>query len=184
MYGFLEYSMREIKEQDLRLIYDWRNSEKIHSKMLTNHKIKWDEHIKWFEKSKKTKVKLSFIFEYNKIPIGYIGYQDLDFENQRVSIGLYLAESSNNILDAGIMISYFSLEYAFKELKINKIWTYVLKKNKKALKLNKYMGYLEEGMLRKHFLKSGILEDACLLGILKEEWNEKKIIIEKTLKNI
>lgn len=33
-----EYSVRPLEEKDLRLVLDWRNSERVHSKMLTDHK--------------------------------------------------------------------------------------------------------------------------------------------------
>lgn len=40
-----EYSVRPLEEKDLRLVLDWRNSERVHSKMLTDHKITWEEHL-------------------------------------------------------------------------------------------------------------------------------------------
>ena len=45
-----DYSICPIEERDLELLLNWRNSERIHSLMLTDHKITWEEHCNWFKK--------------------------------------------------------------------------------------------------------------------------------------
>ena len=58
-----DYSMRPIEERDLELLLNWRNSERIHSLMLTDHKITWEEHYQWFKKISEYEPKRNFVFE-------------------------------------------------------------------------------------------------------------------------
>lgn len=44
----MNYTLRPLEEKDLPIILEWRNSEKVHSKMLTDHKITWEEYYSWY----------------------------------------------------------------------------------------------------------------------------------------
>lgn len=135
-----EYSVRPLEEKDLRLVLDWRNSERVHSKMLTDHKITWEEHLAWFQRSKDNPVKRNLVFCYQDRPIGYIGYTEYDDVNMICSPGPYLGETDVPI-DAGITLFYIAVEYAFAELHMKSLETSVFKSNKQAMRIDKFLGY-------------------------------------------
>lgn len=58
-----DYYLRPIEEGDLRLVLNWRNSPKVHSMMLTDHQITWDEHYAWFQRMKEQTLKRNFVFD-------------------------------------------------------------------------------------------------------------------------
>ena len=91
----MNYTLRPLEEKDLSIILDWRNSEKVHSKMLTDHKITWDEHYSWYQRMKEQPIKRNLVFEYKGKPIGYIGYTEFDEENHTCSPGAYLGENGS-----------------------------------------------------------------------------------------
>ena len=66
----MNYTLRPLEEKDLPIILEWRNSEKVHSKMLTDHKITWEEHYSWYQRMKGQPIKRNLVFEYNETPIG------------------------------------------------------------------------------------------------------------------
>ena len=107
-----EYSLRPLEERDLQMVLQWRNSERVHSKMLTDHKIVWEEHFAWFQRIKDNPIKRNLIFEFLGRPIGYIGYTEYDEEKGCCSPGAYLGETEVPI-DAGITLFYMAVEYAF-----------------------------------------------------------------------
>ncbi|MBQ9478490.1 MAG: GNAT family N-acetyltransferase, partial [Selenomonadaceae bacterium] len=65
------YAFREIRESDLPLLLEWRNSPRVHSKMLTDHKITWEEHKNWFKRIQDEAREGYFIFTFNGEPVGY-----------------------------------------------------------------------------------------------------------------
>jgi UDP-4-amino-4,6-dideoxy-N-acetyl-beta-L-altrosamine N-acetyltransferase len=163
-----DYSMRPVREEDLPLLLAWRNSERVHSFMLTNHKITWEEHQAWFARIKKSDRPLNFVFEFAGKPLGYIGYAQVDWESGTCDPGTYLGETAPN--PAGLLVCEFTIHYAFMKLNMQKVCARVLAKNARAAKIHEFLGYKQEGYLRRQFLKDGRREDAFLFGLLREEW--------------
>ncbi|MCR4818825.1 MAG: UDP-4-amino-4,6-dideoxy-N-acetyl-beta-L-altrosamine N-acetyltransferase [Fretibacterium sp.] len=140
MYRIGDYSMRPIEEGDLRQILEWRNSDEVHSMMLTDHKITWEEHCRWFEKIQQEPVKCHFVFEYQGHPVGYIGYNDFDESARTCTPGMYLGDRKTAPADAGLYLSYMAGKYAFEELGVEKIILEIFSKNKRALSINNMTG--------------------------------------------
>ena len=94
------YRLRPMRREDLRRVLDWRNSERVHSKMLTNHQITWEEHVAWFERHETDTPSHALVFEHDGRPIGYAGYTEFDEAQQSCSPGAYLGETEAVPMDA------------------------------------------------------------------------------------
>lgn len=57
---------------------------------------------------------------------------------------------------------------------VNRIETDVCESNKLALRLDKKLGFVKEGVLRNHVIKDKGFENLVILSILKEEWKNGK----------
>ena len=168
-----EYTIRPLEEKDLEMVLAWRNSERVHSKMLTDHKITWQEHFGWFQRTKENPVKRNLIFEYQGRPVGYIGYTEYDEEKMSCSPGAYLGETDVPI-DAGLVLFYMALEYAFAALHMKRLETSVFKDNKKAMRIDKFLGYREIPGSEEIYVKNGKEEVAIRMEMLPEDWAEHK----------
>jgi len=177
----VDYSIRPIEEKDLKQILEWRNSEKVHSQMLTDHKITWDEHYGWFKRMKEQTVIRNFVFEYRGVPVGYIGYTEYDEENHSCSPGAYLGIDIEAPNDAAICLFYTSIEYAFKFLGMLKLNTDVFADNIRALKLDKFLGYEIIKEQEHYVLKDGKKKLTYRLEIDKARWLNHKKILQKYL---
>ncbi len=62
------------------------------------------------------------------------------------------------------------LNYAFKELGLNRIYSYVWTDNEKMINLNKSVGFKIEGLLRKDIFSHGEYRDRYIMSILKEDY--------------
>ena len=65
------------------------------------------------------------------------------------------------------------LEYAFNNLKLERVYLNVLEENYRARAFYKKMGFIEEGVFRKHKCIKGRLQDLYWFGILKESYINK-----------
>lgn len=65
------------------------------------------------------------------------------------------------------------IEYCFNK-GVNRIETDVCQSNRKALALDKKVGFVQEGILRNVVIKDNGFENLVVLSILKEEWNNGK----------
>ena len=163
--------MRPIEEGDLRQILEWRNSDEIHSMMLTDHKITWEEHCRWFEKICQESPKRHFVFEYKGHPVGYIGYNNFNEETKTCVPGIYLGDRKAAPADAGLYLPYMARKYAFEELGMEKLIGEVLLKNKRALAANLMTG--QEGE-RYSIEKSGKQETVVRTETTREEYLKKR----------
>lgn len=168
-----EYTIRPLEEKDLRMVLAWRNSDRVHSKMLTEHKISWQEHWNWFQRAQANPVKRNLIFEYQGRPVGYIGYTEYDEENMSCSPSAYLGETDVQI-DAGIYLLYMTVEYAFETLGMRRLESSIFKSNKQSMGINKFLGYREIPGTEKTYYKNGKEEVAIRVEMLREEWLENK----------
>lgn len=167
-----EYTIRPLEEKDLEMVLAWRNSERVHSKMLTDHKITWQEHFSWFQRTKENPVKRNLIFEYQGRPVGYIGYTEYDEEKMCCSPGVYLGETDVPA-EAGIVLLHMSVEYAFTTLHMKRLETSVFKNNRPSMVISKYLGYQEISGSDELYHKNGKEEIAIRLEISKADWQRK-----------
>ena len=172
VYSYKEYTMRSIEEKDLGMIFEWRNSPRIHSVMLTEHKITWEEHKQWFEGMKNNPLKRNFVFEYKGIPIGYVGYTDFNTDECTCSPGLYIGEQKNLPPEAGIIIYYMSVVYAFEKFNMKRLDYFVLAKNEISMEISKFLGFKEYSEDNYTIQKDGQEEQVIHLALFREEWNE------------
>ena len=170
MFTYRQYSMRPLEYEDLKMILEWRNSERVHSMMITDHKITWEEHCKWFERIKNNPVKLHFVFEYESRPIGYIGYSDVDEEAGTCAPSIYIGDKQNLPPDAGIIIYYMCAAYAFENLHMQRIDHFTLEKNVAAMTINKFIGFHEFGDDNFTINKNGKEELVIHLALTLEDW--------------
>lgn len=165
-----EYKMRQIEEADLAMILAWRNSDQIHSMMLTEHKISREEHWAWFHKMKKHAVATNFIFEYRNKPIGYIGYTDYDTTRRKCAPGAYIGERGIASIDCGFYLMYLAVDYAFNQLEMEYLETTVFSKNLRALRIDQFIGYEIISGINKQYIKNGQLENTVMLSLTKASW--------------
>ena len=54
---------------------------------------------------------------------------------------------------------------------LNRIEAFVSPANEPSLRLLRGFGFAEEGRLRGHYCKNGMIEDSLCFGLLRNEWN-------------
>lgn len=168
-----DYGFRKIERDDLELLLKWRNSERIHKVMLTDHIITMEEHKNWFENISKYNPLRNFIFTYKNRPIGYFGYTQYDDKKLTCSPGSYIGEISKSIpADAGLILAYYIHQYGFATLKMKILVSDVLENNKRVLHLNKLLGY--EIIDEYYITKNGKKVKSYKISISKEDWDKKK----------
>lgn len=180
MSKFEAYGLRLMEEKDLRKVLKWRNSERIRSNMFTSHIITMGEHRNWFQNLTKQKKDIYMIFERENSPLGVVHFTQMDNVNYSCSWGFYLGEE-NLPRGTGLVMGYLGVNYAFHELKINKLCGKVLSYNKPSLNFHKKLGFIEEGRFQKHVLKNGKYHDVIFFGIFKDKWDVKKTEIEQLI---
>ena len=174
-----EYHLRPIEERDLRLLLDWRNSSKVHDMMLTDHEITWEEHYAWFQRMEAEPIKRNFVFTYQGKSIGYIGYTEYDEDCRTCSPGAYLGGVSNLPPDAALCLFYVSVDYAFQYMDMLQLNTDVFADNRRAIKLDTFLGYDIDHTQDHQVKKKGEEKLAYRLIMTKDKWLKQKENVAK-----
>ena len=62
------------------------------------------------------------------------------------------------------------LGFAFWELNLRKVYSYVIEYNSRSTRYSQKCGYREEARLPKHYYKKGKYWDQIILAVYRDEW--------------
>lgn len=118
------------------------------------------------EYTKKNPTDYSYIILVDDVPVGGIGFQNLNLKHNNSEIGFWIAKEfrRQGIMQNAIkMICYIG----FKQLKLVRIWSAVSGKNLVSQKLMDACGFKLEGKLKKSMKIDNKYEDILIYAIVK-----------------
>lgn len=103
--------------------------------------------------------------------LGACGFHTWYTEHARAEIGYALNNEETKA--KGIMSEAMKavLHYGFEHMQLNRVEAFIGPGNIPSLKLAAKFGFKEEGRLRGHYCKKGMMEDSLVFGLLREEYN-------------
>ena len=175
---------RDVRPEDKENLLDWRNRSEVSQNMYVSRRITAEEHEKWFPQAISHPSRRYWIIVFNGQDVGLVNLYDINNDHQRAYWALYLNSVEFQGKGIGAFVEFLMLDYAFGELKLNKLNCEVLGFNKHAMQIHKRFGFVNEGTFRKHILREDGYHDVFSFGILKEEWDLKRNDLFASLKAI
>ena len=163
-----ECSLRLIEAEDLPLLHQWRNSERIRQASFTDHLIKYEDHIAWYEGLTKDLNRECLLFEIIHIPIGVVNIRK-DPKNNIGYWGFYVGNESAP-RGSGFAMGVLALKYIFEVRLIRKLCSEVLAKNLPSIKYHAKLGFVQEAIFRRHVVKNGEPVDVISYAIFDDTW--------------
>lgn len=105
--------------------------------------------------------------------IGHCGLCYINWINRTAELAIYIGDESFRRGGYGKDTLTLLMDYAFKTLNLNRVWCEVFSNNA-AIEVYRKIGFVDEGKLRQHCFKDGVYIDCYMLGLLREEWLNKK----------
>lgn len=165
--------LHEITPDDAEIIYNWRTSP---SGEFMNQPDGYslDSQRKWMLVRPTNEINYMIISKKTGQKVGMIAIVGISEQDRNAEVGrLLLApeflKSSNPYGLEAIKICY---NLIINEWGFNKIYGNVLSENKPMLKLHKYLGMVEEGLLRQQKAIQGKMYDLHLVAIFSEGLNK------------
>lgn len=179
----MDIKLIEIKEEDLELIRNWRNSEEVSRYMYTSDQITPEQQLDWFTKIKNDDSQKYWLIEYDNIKLGLVSIYNIKQNFKHCSWAFYLGNSDVRGAGIGSKVEYTILNYVFEIMKFNKLMCEVFSFNEKVIQMHKKFGFQQEGLFREHILKDGKFFDVVALAILKCEWDLSKERLKESIYN-
>ena len=105
----------------------------------------------------------------NDTYLGTISLKNIDRESENAEYAISFRKGAHGS-GAALYATQEILRIAFEELKLKRVYLYVLSINPRANRFYQKAGFVHEGTLRKHVMHNGLLCDEIWYGILRGEW--------------
>lgn len=170
-------NLRPIMQSDSALTLSWRISHR--ARWLNSGAQTEDAQAKWI--SSRPDTEFNFIIELcdNNIPVGMLSLIDIDFFHRRAEPARFLIGNEKAVEGIPVAAEAEKLlfELAFNELNLLRLYGTVANINTKMIKWNEFLGWKNEGCLRKHLFLGDKFYDAICMGLLVDEY--KKITVPR-----
>ena len=161
--------LRPLMVDDAELTLRWRLDER--ASLLNHGAVTVAEQVAWI--ASRPADELNFVIELaSGQPVGMLSLLDIDRVNRRAEPARFLIGEPDSVPGMPVAVEAMKLlyEYAFNELKLNRVYGTVVAENRLMLKWQKFLGMREEGILRQHYFIGGEFRDAICLAMLEDEY--------------
>lgn len=159
--------LRLMHENDLERVLEWRNHQSVRQNMYTSHVISMAEHETWWKSTRSNSRRIDLIFESGS-PLGVINFTNINPINKTADWAFYKHPDSPK--GTGSRMEKAALEYAFKNLDLEKLSCEVLAYNEPVIGLHRKYGFQVEGIFRKAHVFEGKRHDIYRLALSRDEW--------------
>jgi UDP-4-amino-4,6-dideoxy-N-acetyl-beta-L-altrosamine N-acetyltransferase len=161
------------KELHAELLHRWRQQPDVARFMFSQKPISWTDHLRWLETLEHDPSRKHWIITFNRLPVGSAYLTEIDASHSRTMSGLYLAHAEVRGHGVGAAAENLMLTYAFNYLGLEKVSCEIANTNESSLRMHKQVGFLPEGVFRRHVKLNGAWTDVHRLAILRDDWIQK-----------
>jgi len=118
----------------------------------------------------KSFVYFHLIEKESALVMGWCGFHTWFINHNRAELGYMLYDDKWK--NKGYMTEVLPpiLTYGFEKMGLHRIEALVGPTNEPSLKLMKNFGFVQEGLLREHYVKNNVAEDSLMFGLLKRDY--------------
>jgi len=166
--------LRLLEEKDLLQIVEWRNKNYNH---FYEFPLAESGQQTWYRENYIGSNDVLFIIErvdeeekLAKLNVGMVGLRNIDLRNGNAEFGRFVVEEKQRKKGYGEEAIKLVLEYAFKHLRLNRLYLDTLDSNKEAIELYKKIGFEVEGVKKEHVFKDGKYRHLTCMSLLEMNW--------------
>ena len=166
--------IRPMTESDTANIVRWRNTPSVYEHFIYRTPLTEEAHLNWLHNRVETGDVAQFISVDTESgeDVGSVYLRDIDNDNKKCEYGIFIGEDSCRGKGIGSAAARLALEYAFEELKMNRVFLRVFADNKQAVRSYEKAGFKYEGTFRDDVIIDGTPYDMVFMAILKSEWEK------------
>lgn len=160
-------NLRTIEEEDLKFLRDNYNNPEILPNLTWEGPRNLEQKRELFEQDISSNERIDLLITRDEDAVGWILLIEKDEGVAEIGISIDPEFQRNGY---GTEASELIIDYAFNQLRYEKIFVRVYESNKASQRVWDKLGFVKEGELRRQIFKNGDFEDAYIYGLLKEEW--------------
>lgn len=161
-------TLRALTAKDAETTWQWRNRDEIQY-FFAGHPfpVNYEKEAKWLESTLLQNTPHTYFgVESDGKLVGITSLRNIDQLNRQAEFAIFIIETRGIGQDA----TNQTLNFAFQDLGLERVWLKVMTDNAPAIKLYQKCGFVEEGIMRKSVFKKGQFVDQIMMAILREEF--------------
>lgn len=166
--------LRDLQSDDADRLFAWRRDPDVDRWMSGAVPTDLGQYRDWLTEFRTDPDRAGWIILHRGEPTGFLTLSGLSGAGRTGQWGWYVGEASARGRGVGRAAQALGLDRAFGQFGLQKVWSEVLAGNDAALKAQAAAGFRREGYLRRHVYKDGAFHDVVLLGMLDDEWRERR----------
>lgn len=170
----MKISIRKFEEKDIIKKVEWINNPDNNEFLHYDLPLDVEKTKKWYKRNATKENRYDAIIEADGIGCGTIGLLNIDKKNMKAEFYIAMGETSFKGKGIATKASKLLLEYAFKEIGLNKVYLMTETGNLVAQKLFEKIGFLKEGCLLDDLYSRGKFVDRYVYGICKKNLIEDR----------
>lgn len=169
--------VRRLEQGDLPTRVAWLNSPEVYTQMIVDLPLSMAGTQQWFASNVLNDARRDFTFlstsqdEQGRI-VAMGGLTDIDYRHGRAELYI-VADPSRMGRGFGTSAVRWLCNFGFLQLNLERIYLYTMATNAGARRLYERLGFVEEGVLRRHARHLGRLVDRHVHGLLRDEWERQ-----------
>ncbi len=167
-----EITIRPITYNDTDDIIRWRNSEYVNARFIDRRMFTKESHEAWLENFVKTGKVAQFIILLDGKGVGSVYLRDIDYDKKDAEFGIFIGEESARGKGVGTKSASLILEYAFNELKLDKVFLRVYKDNPGAIRSYEKAGFKKTDGIEK-INDNGAIREVIFMELEKKDFEKR-----------
>ncbi|MDR2431633.1 MAG: GNAT family N-acetyltransferase [Candidatus Margulisbacteria bacterium] len=175
MSGKINIYLRAMEKRDIPKVINWLSAEDYYKHNLTaypcnNRRLLRNQLLKEIATSRmiETRTRLFVAEANNEILTGFITLQNFSWQNRNAALQIYIPAEFRTT-DLGVVIAAQAYSYVFKDLGLNKVYTYVAGGNAEQLARYKNAKHEPEAVLYDYLRSGEQAEDLHIFGTFKRD---------------
>ena len=164
-------SLIPISLEDTELIVRWRNNPNVQQSFVFRETFTNEMHENWMNNKVATGKVVQFIIQDNetKKKIGSVYLRDIDSIFRSAEYGIFIGEDNFRGKGLGSEAARLIVDFAFKDLKLHRVFLRVFKHNVTAVASYKKVGFEVEGIARDMVYLDGKYHDMIFMSMINWE---------------
>lgn len=163
-------TIRPFEKRDIPKKVEWINNPENNQFLHYDIPIEVKKTEDWFERNKFLEDRYDAIIEADGIPCGTIGLLEIDKKNNKAEYYIAMGETSLKGKGVAKKATKLLLNYAFKNLELNRVYLFTETENIVAQKLFEKVGFIREGCIKQDIISRGKYVDRFVYAILRVDF--------------
>ncbi len=172
--------IQKLSKDHLQTRYEWLNHPKIFQHMNMQYPISLLETEDWYNRIYNNTSRIDLVFFEKNDIVAMTGLTSINTVDGLAEFYIMVSPDHQS-KGIGSNSTIYTINYAFHNFNIHKIYLYTNNFNEKANSLYEKLGFSIEGVLKKHKFKNGQYIDRCIYGLLKDDWKNSEYFLKDVL---